>query len=86
MGSLFTLAVGKGIELLHIAQRVLGLAFHPGTQARLQRAVHHLERARWQRLPALRRQHTGCALADRHKDGHQFSMQSLGRSGVQLRR
>lgn len=33
------LAIRKGIELLHKAQRMVGLLLHPGAQAGLQRAV-----------------------------------------------
>src|SRR5258708_39367278 len=38
------IAIGKGVELLHVAQRVMGLLLHPGAQASLQRTVSHLER------------------------------------------
>ncbi len=38
--------VGEGVELLDIAERMVGLLLHPGPHAGLQRAVGQLERAR----------------------------------------
>src|SRR5690606_38701208 len=34
-----TITVGKGVELLHVAQWMMGLLLHPGTQACLERPM-----------------------------------------------
>ena len=59
-----TVAVGKSIELLDIAERMMRLAFDPGAQARLQRAMRKLERARGQGARVLQGQHTRLARCD----------------------
>nr|WP_272213496.1 hypothetical protein [Marinicella sp. W31]MDC2879454.1 hypothetical protein [Marinicella sp. W31] len=46
-----TVAVGEGVELFEIADRMARLALHPGAQPALQAAVGTFERAGGQSLP-----------------------------------
>ena len=70
-------AVGKGIELLHKTQRVVGLRLHPGAQARLQRAVVGGERPGWQRSALLRGQNAWLPSADRHQHCDQIGLHRM---------
>src|SRR5690606_31229733 len=45
-GRIGTVTVSKGVELLHVAQRMVGLAFHPCAQTRLQGSMREFEGAR----------------------------------------
>ncbi len=65
-------AVGEGVELLDIAERMMGLLLHPGAQAGLQRAVRQLERAGRQRRAAVDGQHARLAVGDRDDHRDQF--------------
>ena len=49
------IAVGEGVKLLDIAQRMMGLALDPGPQPDLERPMARLERAGGQRLAVLDR-------------------------------
>jgi len=86
MGRLGAFAVGEGVELLDIAQAVLGLGLDPAAQTRLQRAVQHLERPGRQGLPAACGQHPGLAQADGREHRHQLGMQGVGGGLGQFRR
>ena len=50
-------AIGEGVELLDIAQRMMGLALDPGAQAGLQRGMIAFERTGRQQRALLQGQH-----------------------------
>ena len=70
-------AIGEGVELLDIADRLAGLLLDPVAQARLQRAVHQLERSRRQR-PAADRQDARPLFAHRHQHGDEVDGDGFG--------
>ena len=71
--------VGKGVELLHKTQRVMGLLFHPRAQAGLQGAVIAGKGPGRQRPPGPGGQDTGLAIRDGNQHCHQ-----IGLHGMQL--
>ena len=71
------LPVCKGVELLHKAQRMVGLFLHPGTQARLQRAVVAGKRPGRQGTPGPGGQDTGLATRDGNQHCHQIGLHGM---------
>ncbi|MOA01929.1 hypothetical protein D3C78_1213560 [compost metagenome] len=69
-----TVAVGKGVELFYIAQRMMGLRFHPGAQASLQRTMRQFERPGRQGACVIRGQHARLAIGHGHQHGDEFGM------------
>src|SRR5205085_1031351 len=69
-----------------IAQRVMRLALHPGTQTRLQRAVIRLEGAGGQRLAVLDGEDARLLAGDRDEDGSQLDGGGGAGGFVQSRR
>src|SRR5579859_697991 len=69
-------AVGEGVELLDIAQRLVRLRLDPGAQAQFERAVILLQRPRRQRV--VDHQHARLVRRDGDHDGAQFQPQRLG--------
>jgi hypothetical protein len=64
------IGIGEGVELFDIAKRMARLPLDPGSQARLERAMANLERARRQGAPVLdrHRERTPVGDGDEHSD------------------
>ena len=77
----FAVAVGEGIELLDIAQRMMGLAFDPGAHAGLQGRVIALERAGGQQGAVLQGQDLRLVIDQRHQHCIEFDGDGTGTGG-----
>ena len=77
-------AVGEGVELLDIAQRMVGLSFDPGAQAALQRRMFGRKGSGRQERAVLQRQHQ--RLVRRQGDQHCIEFDGNGVGGRGRRR
>ena len=73
-------AIGKGVELLDIAERMPGLRLDPRPQPRLQRAVRKLERTARQRAGVGDGHDLGLAVGDGDEHGDEISRDRVRRT------
>lgn len=72
-----TVTVGKGVELLQIADRMCGFRLYPGAQTGLQRTVLTFERARGKSLPLSHSHDARLFTGYGGQHGNQFGMGNI---------
>ena len=73
-------AIGEGVELLDIAERMAGLRLDPRPQSRLQRTVRKFERAARQRVGVGDGHDLGLAVGDGDEDRDEIRRGRIGRA------